>query len=160
MIYNTTHNNNWYNPSWMFWSDWGRSPRIERAGMDGSHRLAISFLEIISDLIWKTIWGCCTVTWTAYDHHHIVNGMKIKINHYHHQRDNSDRVMIILFHNHQHHHQRDDCERVCAMAKRTYNWLGPWEVNTIHNHNWNIYFNFSSKIIKTSSAPKINCLIQ
>ena len=27
----------------MFWSDWGRSPRIERAGMDGSHRLAISF---------------------------------------------------------------------------------------------------------------------
>ena len=30
-------------PSWMFWSDWGRSPRIERAGMDGSHRLEISF---------------------------------------------------------------------------------------------------------------------
>lgn len=26
---------------WMFWSDWGRSPRIERAGMDGSHRETI-----------------------------------------------------------------------------------------------------------------------
>ena len=23
---------------WMFWSDWGREPKIERAGMDGSHR--------------------------------------------------------------------------------------------------------------------------
>ena len=23
---------------WMFWSDWGRVPKIERAGMDGSHR--------------------------------------------------------------------------------------------------------------------------
>jgi len=22
---------------WMYWSDWGASPRIERAGMDGSH---------------------------------------------------------------------------------------------------------------------------
>ena len=27
--------------SWMFWSDWGEKPRIERAGMDGSHRSAI-----------------------------------------------------------------------------------------------------------------------
>jgi len=26
---------------WMFWSDWGRSPCIERAGMDGSHRQVI-----------------------------------------------------------------------------------------------------------------------
>lgn len=26
---------------WMFWSDWGESPRIERAGMDGSHRSSI-----------------------------------------------------------------------------------------------------------------------
>lgn len=25
----------------MFWSDWGEKPRIERAGMDGSHREAI-----------------------------------------------------------------------------------------------------------------------
>jgi hypothetical protein len=25
----------------MFWSDWGDKPRIERAGMDGSHRSAI-----------------------------------------------------------------------------------------------------------------------
>ena len=24
-----------------FWSDWGESPKIERAGMDGSHRSAI-----------------------------------------------------------------------------------------------------------------------
>ena len=23
---------------WIFWSDWGRYPRIERAGLDGSHR--------------------------------------------------------------------------------------------------------------------------
>lgn len=27
--------------SWMYWSDWGASPRIERAGMDGSHRTTI-----------------------------------------------------------------------------------------------------------------------
>ena len=27
----------------MFWSDWGRSPRIERAGMDGSHRSRIEY---------------------------------------------------------------------------------------------------------------------
>ncbi|XP_023179041.2 low-density lipoprotein receptor-like isoform X5 [Drosophila hydei] len=26
---------------WMYWSDWGASPRIERAGMDGSHRTTI-----------------------------------------------------------------------------------------------------------------------
>uniref|UniRef100_A0A1A9WV83 EGF-like calcium-binding domain-containing protein n=1 Tax=Glossina brevipalpis TaxID=37001 RepID=A0A1A9WV83_9MUSC len=26
---------------WMYWSDWGASPRIERAGMDGTHRLTI-----------------------------------------------------------------------------------------------------------------------
>merc|ERR1711962_722137 len=26
---------------WMFWSDWGREPKIERAGMDGSHREVI-----------------------------------------------------------------------------------------------------------------------
>ena len=25
----------------MFWSDWGDSPKIERAGMDGSHRQTI-----------------------------------------------------------------------------------------------------------------------
>ena len=23
---------------WIFWSDWGRVPKIERSGMDGSHR--------------------------------------------------------------------------------------------------------------------------
>ena len=26
---------------WLFWSDWGERPRIERAGMDGSHRAVI-----------------------------------------------------------------------------------------------------------------------
>lgn len=26
---------------WMFWTDWGDEPKIERAGMDGSHRTAI-----------------------------------------------------------------------------------------------------------------------
>jgi len=25
----------------MFWSDWGEVPKIERAGLDGSHRAAI-----------------------------------------------------------------------------------------------------------------------
>ena len=25
----------------MFWSDWGSKPKIERAGMDGSHRSTI-----------------------------------------------------------------------------------------------------------------------
>ncbi|XP_037942571.1 very low-density lipoprotein receptor [Teleopsis dalmanni] len=33
---------------WMYWSDWGSSPRIERAGMDGSHRIPI----IIYDVKW------------------------------------------------------------------------------------------------------------
>lgn len=23
---------------WMYWSDWGTTPKIERAGMDGTHR--------------------------------------------------------------------------------------------------------------------------
>jgi hypothetical protein len=26
---------------WLFWSDWGEHPRIERSGMDGSHRSVI-----------------------------------------------------------------------------------------------------------------------
>lgn len=26
---------------WMFWTDWGQTPKIERAGMDGSHRQTI-----------------------------------------------------------------------------------------------------------------------
>ena len=26
---------------WMFWSDWGKRPKIERAAMDGSHRSTI-----------------------------------------------------------------------------------------------------------------------
>ena len=30
---------------WIFWSDWGRVARIERAGMDGSHR------EILTDQV-------------------------------------------------------------------------------------------------------------
>ena len=33
---------------WMFWSDWGRKPRIERAWMDGSHREII----IDTELVW------------------------------------------------------------------------------------------------------------
>ncbi|XP_020811863.1 low-density lipoprotein receptor-related protein 8 isoform X9 [Drosophila serrata] len=31
---------------WMYWSDWGASPRIERAGMDGSHRTAIISYDV------------------------------------------------------------------------------------------------------------------
>ncbi|KAM8705429.1 hypothetical protein ACLKA7_009824 [Drosophila subpalustris] len=31
---------------WMYWSDWGASPRIERAGMDGSHRTTIINYDI------------------------------------------------------------------------------------------------------------------
>ncbi|XP_026831952.1 very low-density lipoprotein receptor isoform X3 [Drosophila erecta] len=31
---------------WMYWSDWGASPRIERAGMDGSHRTAIITYDV------------------------------------------------------------------------------------------------------------------
>ncbi len=29
------------NIRWLFWSDWGAHPKIERAGMDGSHRETI-----------------------------------------------------------------------------------------------------------------------
>lgn len=31
---------------WMFWTDWGQEPRIERAGMDGSHRQAIVTYDV------------------------------------------------------------------------------------------------------------------
>lgn len=30
----------------MYWSDWGASPRIERAGMDGSHRTTIISYDV------------------------------------------------------------------------------------------------------------------
>lgn len=33
---------------WMYWSDWGSEPRIERAGMDGSHRQTL----ITSNIKW------------------------------------------------------------------------------------------------------------
>ncbi len=26
---------------WLFWTDWGEDPKIERAGMDGSHRQTV-----------------------------------------------------------------------------------------------------------------------
>lgn len=32
---------NQYHFSWMYYTDWGSTPKIERAGMDGSHRQAI-----------------------------------------------------------------------------------------------------------------------
>ena len=32
----------------MFWTDWGSNPKIERAGMDGSSRVAI----VYQDLVW------------------------------------------------------------------------------------------------------------
>lgn len=31
---------------WMFWTDWGASPRIERAGMDGSHRETVVSYDV------------------------------------------------------------------------------------------------------------------
>lgn len=31
---------------WMFWTDWGTEPKIERAGMDGSHRQVIVSYEV------------------------------------------------------------------------------------------------------------------
>ncbi|XP_055715641.1 low-density lipoprotein receptor-like isoform X8 [Phlebotomus papatasi] len=31
---------------WMYWTDWGSSPRIERAGMDGTHRMPIVTYEV------------------------------------------------------------------------------------------------------------------
>jgi hypothetical protein len=31
---------------WMFWTDWGSSPRIERAGMDGTHRQTIVSYDV------------------------------------------------------------------------------------------------------------------
>lgn len=45
--------------SWMFWTDWGKQPKIERAGMDGSHRSPI----VTTDILWPNglaIGGCCT----------------------------------------------------------------------------------------------------
>lgn len=32
--------------SWMFWTDWGSNAKIERAGLDGSHREAIVSYDI------------------------------------------------------------------------------------------------------------------
>ncbi|CAH2050204.1 unnamed protein product, partial [Iphiclides podalirius] len=31
---------------WMYWTDWGQTPRIERAGMDGSHRQTIVSYDV------------------------------------------------------------------------------------------------------------------
>lgn len=31
---------------WMFWTDWGSNPRIERAGMDGTHRQTIVSYDV------------------------------------------------------------------------------------------------------------------
>ncbi|XP_059048111.1 very low-density lipoprotein receptor isoform X2 [Achroia grisella] len=31
---------------WMYWTDWGQTPKIERAGMDGSHRETIVSYEV------------------------------------------------------------------------------------------------------------------
>jgi len=33
---------------WMYWSDWGKKPKIEKAGLDGSHRRAI----VTEDIQW------------------------------------------------------------------------------------------------------------
>lgn len=32
--------------SWMYWTDWGTNPKIERAGMDGAHRQTIVSYEV------------------------------------------------------------------------------------------------------------------
>jgi hypothetical protein len=32
--------------SWMFWTDWGKEAKIERAGLDGSHRQTIVSYDI------------------------------------------------------------------------------------------------------------------
>lgn len=34
------------NHGWIYWSDWGTQPKIERAGMDGNHRTAIITTEM------------------------------------------------------------------------------------------------------------------
>lgn len=31
---------------WMYWTDWGQVPKIERAGMDGSHRQTIVSYDV------------------------------------------------------------------------------------------------------------------
>ena len=31
---------------WMYWTDWGANPRIERAGMDGTHRSTIVSYDV------------------------------------------------------------------------------------------------------------------
>ena len=36
------------NQGWIYWTDWGRNPKIERSGMDGNHRQAI----VTSGLQW------------------------------------------------------------------------------------------------------------
>ena len=39
---------------WMFWTDWGATPKIERAGMDGSYREVCIFHLFL--LIKATFW--------------------------------------------------------------------------------------------------------
>ena len=38
----------YFRARYLFWSDWGRQPRIERSGLDGSNRIVIVF----KDLFW------------------------------------------------------------------------------------------------------------
>ena len=35
-------------PRYMYWTDWGRHPKIERAGLDGSHRITL----VNSAIVW------------------------------------------------------------------------------------------------------------
>ena len=53
----------------MFWTDWGASGKIERAGMDGSQRQVTTYVRIKS-IIMVTSWsghrrprGCCVAQW-------------------------------------------------------------------------------------------------
>lgn len=54
---------------WMYWSDWGSSPRIERAGMDGTHRETIVSYDVkwpnglTLDLVRKRVY------WVPLDYH-------------------------------------------------------------------------------------------
>ena len=64
---------------WFYWTDWGDSPRIEKAGLDGSHRQVI--VASGPDIAWPnglTIgeWSWCTELWnvkcTCTSQHHCV----------------------------------------------------------------------------------------
>lgn len=63
----------------MFWTDWGIEPKIERAGMDGTHRQTIVAFEVrwpnglTLDLVRKRVYWVCSLYLNLYKWHSLID---------------------------------------------------------------------------------------